>query len=732
MECHTDFTISPRREFKLQRSRDSIVHTLVLSFFFLFLVLVPGCGTEPPPVEKPAVPKPAIQKQRPANFVVCIDNSKSIKGQEQVLIREATMLLADLAEENDRISVITFGKKAHLIASTHIRSDQDRIKFKNQVRQGVDFSENYSDIRAAIKFLSEDPNSPLKQSGADTHVIILSDGKLEPADKNTRRAFREMKEILGGALEKINIHAVVLGNTYCNDVILPPNLTGLILMRDLIAKSPDRFFHAERLDQLLKIAVSILSSAKGITSLGEKESSNQFKVDNSVETMTLIVRKRSTDGSVLCRSSDIIMNKPKTEAVDHAESIYRSSDYRYFDLIVVRNPREGMWSVELANGNKPEVLSKIVTPLELRFSFRHKYYLNESATMSAWIFDKRTSQVVSEQPFTIKAHLAKGGNLENSHVYADFHTDPNSGQYYLEVPEEMLKLFESEGQPATLTMELIAQRFKSSSEEIDPWFVRRSPPVTIEFVEPFVKWDMVATEKYKIPFLDIPLNFGATLNTGKSNCPGFEALPIITHQLQRYDHESNSFQSVTEKVLEGTGETGKVLYQTGNNIVESGTYHYRYTLAGTQKLGGLFSIKSPWYKFTIKPICDGPICWIILILILGSCICLISGIRAKMKGKDKIKHYEDDELVRTATISVRTKKHGDSDNKNCFVLIAKKICCIRSYVIFSVIKGEAQINGKPLREGDTQKLIFRKKYVIVIKENGRTREHEIKIEKVTC
>ncbi|MEZ4602523.1 MAG: hypothetical protein R2861_03680 [Desulfobacterales bacterium] len=67
------------------------------------------------------------------------------------------MLLADLAEQSDRISVITFGKKARLAATVLIIADKDRIEFKQQLKE-LNFSENYSDIRAGIRLLANDPH----------------------------------------------------------------------------------------------------------------------------------------------------------------------------------------------------------------------------------------------------------------------------------------------------------------------------------------------------------------------------------------------------------------------------------------------------------------------------------------------------------------------------------------------------------------------------------------------
>ena len=54
-----------------------------------------------------------------------------------MLIRETTMLLADLADIGDRISVITFGEGARMAASSLIQSDRDRVEFKAQVRDRV-------------------------------------------------------------------------------------------------------------------------------------------------------------------------------------------------------------------------------------------------------------------------------------------------------------------------------------------------------------------------------------------------------------------------------------------------------------------------------------------------------------------------------------------------------------------------------------------------------------------
>jgi Mg-chelatase subunit ChlD len=64
---------------------------------------------------------PAKPGLLPTDFVLCIDNSGSISAHQQDFVREVTMLLADLADVGDRISVITFGNAALVSASVIIQ-----------------------------------------------------------------------------------------------------------------------------------------------------------------------------------------------------------------------------------------------------------------------------------------------------------------------------------------------------------------------------------------------------------------------------------------------------------------------------------------------------------------------------------------------------------------------------------------------------------------------------------
>ena len=121
-------------------------------------------------------------------------------------------------------------------------------------------------------------------------------------------------------------------------------------------------------------------------------------------------------------------------------------------------------------------------------SVRDKYFLNESEILKAWMFNKETSKILTDPQYQVKAHLVSSAIPDISGIYLDFHQDLESGQHYLEMPAEIFPLLKSGKKPLSLQLEVIAQRLKPDSATVDPWFVRRLPPVIIELVEPFIQW----------------------------------------------------------------------------------------------------------------------------------------------------------------------------------------------------------------------------------------------------
>jgi hypothetical protein len=660
----------------------------LIAFIFV-MVFLSACTKEPERMQEPIEQKPGIEKQKPDSFVFCIDNSRSIKGEEKVLIRETAMLLADLAEKGDRVSIITFGKDAREVLKAVIISDEDRIQFKKQVNALIGFDESFSDIRAGLSVLAAGEATAANMKEYRQHCIFLSDGKLEPADKKTGLAFEQMKQLIESRLAGFGIYAVVLGDTSCNDIILPDvdgkPLTGKRLMEKFVASSPDHFFHARKLDQLLPITVDILNKTKGSSAIGQDPASTQFRIDSSVDTMTLVIKKRSIDGVELCNSSDIQLYQPESNSP--AQTTYRSNDYRYFDLIVVRNPAEGNWSLSLKNNKIPEVLSKIVTPVQLRYDIRDGYFLNESALCRAWLFDASKSRIASGQTFQIKAHLAKEGDMKQSQTFVDLHTDQQSGQFFIDMPREVLE--KVSGNSPRIQIELIAQRLKLNSSELDPWFVRRSPVLTIAMKEPFIEWVSPAQNVIKWPFFDTLLSFGAFMDTAHKEYPRFQTPPKLQFALDYYAPNKKAYESIKEIKLESTLSEKRMDFKDALSLgaFKKGTYRYRYQLADSiLENGGPFSFKSPDYFFHVHSYSfDTWQFWAICGTTMFFLLCLLSSLTARMQGTISTdgmaqmingKSYESELIFR-----------------NCFNLKAKKLCFFWSYTIMKVTAGSVTVSN---------------------------------------
>jgi Mg-chelatase subunit ChlD len=720
----------PSPLFWLARSfsvRISLPLICIQTILFTALFFMAGCQQDSRPIEKPNVPKAQVEAQKPANFIICIDNSKSIRGQEQVVIRETTMLLADLAEVGDRVSVVTFGRGAKMIASKKIQADSDRIAFKTLVQENVHFDENFSDIRAGLQFVANDPTSPIKQDKFIPHIIILSDGKLEPADKKTLTAFNELLGLRENELADINLYTVVLGDKYSDDIILKnvegSPLNGLRLMKEYLASSRNHFFHAHRLDELLNIAVNILNQTKGSSAIGDEAESNQFRIDDTVEIMTLIVRKESMDGKWKIKSSDIELSPPETTPMKKDQTIYHSQDYQYFDLYVVRNPSPGIWSIKTPDGLQPEVLSKIVTPIELQVNAENQYYRNESKFIRAWIFNKRifnkkTTEAVKNQKYQIKAHLAKAGNLASSNIYVDFHIDPNTGQGYLNAPSELLTGAGIPKQPALLNMEVIVRRFEKDTESLDPWFIRRSGQMKISIIDPFFKWLQVKDRHLKYPFIGKGITLGAELKSTHEAYPEFEMLPRLKIYLDHYNTDDAVYKSYYDGILSAHADQNIILFQDLHAIsdLETGNYRYRYEIEGMLKDGGPVLIKSPEYYFTVESLI-AKIWWMVMIALL-IIIFIISSLMAKLKGT----------LTTDGQPQIINARFYESDAayQNRFNLKAKRFGFFKPAIILTATQGSVVVNTTQLvTQGQKIKLVPGETHEIYHDENDVQIEHQL-------
>jgi len=719
-----------------QKARRVAFYSKICLFLLLFVVVLGGCFGRSGNAESEASLAPIkISKKPSVEFVVLIDNSKSITAKEQFIVRETTKLLIDLVDSGDRVSVLSFDSSSRIVASREINSDQDRIDLQKQIDLGIDFSGNRSDISAGLTLMAEDRDTFFPGKNTNRVALVLSDGRLEPINGKTAEALQEMKDALNGPLADVMTYAVVLGNKYCNYPVvgLPKGMTGVKLMEEDVALSEDFFFHARSLDQLLDTMVFILNRVKGITSMGQ-EGASSFRIDETVESIMLIVRKKTADGVTIVNSNDIYIAKPDCDLRD-GENIYHNRGYTYFDLFIIKKPRAGVWSVRLANGNTPQVLSKIYSPIQLVVQYEPTYFLNEYSVMRAWLQDDREG-VTSLEPYRLRMHWSVSSSLDSSPNYFDFHRDAISGQFFLKIPTSLI---EKGGitEPSEISFEVVAQRhINCDSLEFDEWFIRRSPPSTITLTNPFIQWIEGPFVLTQIPTKPNKMVFGGRINTGHLLYSSFDVPPQFSVVVEMWDDEAEKFQACELQVIEvpDTGNS-ELVYRGSLELPRKGQYRYAYTLKGQTK-EGTFSIRSPWFGTQVRSLPGLIPAVIILFLVI---IHVLGSMTAKVKGSMLVNLGQQKKRQSIAPVRSFDSKNGydkrlGARHKNDLKLDPIHFCLtpVRILGVFKSIKvtmvvGNAVINGENLNSGQTTKFKIGRPLNLTFPEDNRGLEIKLTV-----
>jgi von Willebrand factor type A domain len=680
--------------------------------------LVHAACTAPAPAAPPAPPPAPPKRALPVDFVVVVDDSGSISPAEQAVLRETTMLLADLADEGDRVSAIAFGEGARKVATATISGDADRRAFKDAVRTTVRFKENWSDIRAGLKLLAKPSEAWFRPAGQSQRVaVVLSDGRLEPRDKAAGQALAEIGDLLRGPLANVDLYAVVLGDKSSKLPIPglrdPPD--GLSLMRTSLARTDDRFFHAQRIDQLLDVTMSILARTKGSGPLAEP-GKPQIRVDDTVELLTLVVRKRATDGTQLARSSDIQLRVPGREqpltsaTASSVGNMYWSADYEYFDLVQLRRPKAGLCEVALGNGTSPQILARVRTPISLRFAPRpfaggRRYFSNELAVLPVWLFDANTGAVSrdpSGERYRVQAKMGGPGALNR---FVPVAYDHGSGQYLLYLPDQIGRDVKN------ATVEFVAEKRNTpGSDQMDPWFIRRSSPFAIEIAEPFVSWrqlpDLLSTvplpgisslvEAWGASVAWLPRHFGVKPSLGAEpvpsakGAPTFEVPPTI-------EVETEVAENGAWKLLAKHSATMADRVDFPVTFPGAGHYRYRYRLAGTTPEGP-FEMEGLWHAVSVR---RGWEFLILAILLLLGCAQWYCSVTARLNGRISGATFSPVSIsgrVFDPTCTKTIKALLDQNHVR-FRLAASSLLCLRKRVVLIVTEGLVTVLGP--RRGQT-------------------------------
>lgn len=176
------------------RSRKTV--SLFVVFFLLPLVLVPGAR--------------AARKRQ--TVIIALDQSGSMVQSDPAKLRiEAAGLLAATLDPNDRIGLIGFGGSAHWLRRPVTRNQFD-FRLLDQAGASDPHTAFSPVLNVVEQYLLARPS--LLAEDNDVSLVLLTDGRSDPADKNAEADQSQAFAIASRNANRLKIYTVGLGSDF--------------------------------------------------------------------------------------------------------------------------------------------------------------------------------------------------------------------------------------------------------------------------------------------------------------------------------------------------------------------------------------------------------------------------------------------------------------------------------------------------------------------------------------
>jgi hypothetical protein len=550
-----------------------------------------GAPEAPPPVvevEADTQPAPVV---RPDDYLVLLDNSASIRGDERVILREAVKVLADAVLPGDRVGVITFDEDAELLLSVEVRGDQERSAIRAAVDAGVDFAGQYSDMRAGLALAAQQREGIFRGASADANIVVLSDGLLESEDHQPGPALDELLDLASRDLGSCAFYPIGLGDTTIHQPIASGRPeTGEILMRDHLTARGGRFFHASSFDLVHAAVLDIFQLTKDAAASSEQPWS--FAADESIERVVLAVPKRNLAGEELVSTRDLSLDGPDLQGLQ-ANSPLRpygpsqptvlswNSSYRYFDLITVEHPEPGQWTLRGPEAVLPRVAQITISHTKVQHDPLAAFYVNEQRAVPAWVYDDRSGQAL-ERGLEVSVLVRQPGS-ESAPLSAPLES---ADDRFLLSTEQLGALGLQPGQRYEYCL-----RFRGT----EGFFLRQTPWAALEALEPLVRSNGAGSERRFVNFqpgtdASVSLHLGLDRTRQDLAAVFGSQAPTATAQLLRFDEDAGQYQPYNELELELAQDTEAFGY-SAELALPAGSYTLLYQLEGSDDQGRARSMR---------------------------------------------------------------------------------------------------------------------------------------------
>lgn len=557
-----------------------------LSLFSLSIFFSCRQKIQEPEIKLPPIPQ---QKMLPVDYVFIIDNSGSIRTEQRDFVREVLKLFIELAEVNDKISIISFDIDSRLLCSKTISTPEDRLFLTENVPSGLSFNGNYTDISKPFNYIRGKESELFRGSGYSPVIIIMSDGKLEPPSSHpVESAYNEIMNSLQRELTTYPFFTIGLGDSEIYDFFLPnQQINGLKLMKSIAEFTSGRFYHIHSKNQfidpflLIDTYVDIIRTTKKLSIVPGRTT---FRVDKSVEKIVSIIMKVSVTEK-LCSTPEISIIAPDKRKITYFQKpdfvLWRS--LYYFDVITIENPEEGEWKIELDSGAQPNVINIFKSYINLRFDIKKEYWSNEEKIVRAWLYDEKNGRI-SSIPCELRARFQHEEKFESSSFDIPFEKK-NDGTY--------ITLLKSKD---ALTIEPGDYLIQIRAENKDKWFYRMEGPFRIRIKEPFFSFIFPDNMNVKkVGWKGVV--FKGEIDTKHKNFLSFEEGPELIVSIEKIEKDGklHLLPSVT---LERVEKNGKFSY-TKVSLLDKGSYQGYFVLKGLLTNGERMEIRSEKFYFSV-------------------------------------------------------------------------------------------------------------------------------------
>ncbi len=290
---------------------------------------------------------------------VVVDISGSMKlNDPDNLRRPAVRLLARLLPNGTAVGLWTFGREVNMLVP-HGALGDDQRQALIAGSSGINSVAQRTNIGGAIETASDPWFSP-QQSLTNTHLILLSDGKVDidtsPATNNAERE-RILSELVPRlAAQGLTIHTIALSAEADLDLLgAIADLTGGVA------------HVAGTADELSRIFADTLGQAVPANEL--PLANNRFMVDSEVEEFTALIFSDTPPES---RQLALVDPNGKRSSAGNTGVDFRWAREPGYDLITVTWPKAGEWQLvgTLGEGSRVTVVSDLqleVRPIPPRF-----------------------------------------------------------------------------------------------------------------------------------------------------------------------------------------------------------------------------------------------------------------------------------------------------------------------------------------------------------------------------